>query len=295
MRHPARRSRTTLLVLAASLAAALAAGCGQARTVEPHAQSVSVEVLPPAADVKPGATQAFSAAVTGTTDTGVTWTIQEASGGTVSASGLYTAPAATGTFHLVVTSTADATASATATVTVTTTPAVAITISPATASVTAGATRQFTATVTGSSTTTKTWSVVEAGGGTVSASGLYTAPATPGTYHVVATSVADATRTATATVTVTAPVVAVTVSPTTTSVAVGATAQLTASVTGSANTAVTWSVNGIVGGNSTIGTITTSGRYDAPRSVPSPATVTVRATSVADSSKSAAASVIVIR
>jgi uncharacterized repeat protein (TIGR03803 family) len=48
------------------------------------------------------------------------------------------------------------------------------------------------------------WNVPESGGGTVTQAGLYTAPGTPGTYHVVVTSVADKTKSDTATVTVTA-------------------------------------------------------------------------------------------
>ena len=57
--------------------------------------------------------------------------------------------------------------------------------------------------------TSCTWSVAEGvSGGTVSATGPtsadYTAPETPGTYHVVATGVADPTRSASATVTVAA-------------------------------------------------------------------------------------------
>jgi hypothetical protein len=52
--------------------------------------------------------------------------------------------------------------------------------------------------------TSVTWSVSESGGGSVSASGLYTAPSTAGTYHVVAKSNADQTKTATATLTVNA-------------------------------------------------------------------------------------------
>ena len=45
---------------------------------------------------------------------------------------------------------------------------------------------------------TVTWSVQEgAAGGSVDASGRYTAPGTPGTFHVVATSVADASKSAT--------------------------------------------------------------------------------------------------
>ncbi len=42
---------------------------------------------------------------------------------------------------------------------------------------------------------TVTWDVQEEGGGSINASGLYTAPSTPGTYHAVATSVTDSTKT----------------------------------------------------------------------------------------------------
>jgi hypothetical protein len=48
---------------------------------------------------------------------------------------------------------------------------------------------------------------VETGGGSVSGSGMYTAPGTAGTFHVMATSVADTTKSAKATITVTAPTV----------------------------------------------------------------------------------------
>lgn len=82
---------------------------------------------------------------------------------------------------------------------------IVVTVAPTTASLLTGATQTFTATVTGTTNTAVTWSVQEAGGGSVNASGLYTAPGTPGTYHVVATSQASATKTASATVTVTAP------------------------------------------------------------------------------------------
>jgi hypothetical protein len=48
-----------------------------------------------------------------------------------------------------------------------------------------------------------TWSVREGtGGGSITTAGLYTAPGTPGTFHVVATSVADSRQTTEATVTV---------------------------------------------------------------------------------------------
>jgi len=54
---------------------------------------------------------------------------------------------------------------------------------------------------------------------------------------------------------------------------------------------VTWQVNGVTGGNATVGTISSSGLYTAPGVVPNPATVTVTAVSQADATKSAAAQV----
>jgi len=90
------------------------------------------------------------------------------------------------------------------------------------------------------------------------------------------------------------PTVSVTISPTLATVAVGATQQFTASVTGTANTVVTWSVGGVTGGNSTVGTILTSGLYTAPSTVPAPSNVTVSATSQAEPTKSASATVTVV-
>jgi hypothetical protein len=63
----------------------------------------------------------------------------------------------------------------------------------------------------------------------------------------------------------------------------------TVTVANSANTAVSWSVNGIAGGNSTVGTIDTNGVYTSPMDLPVSGSVTVQATSAADSSKSGAA------
>jgi uncharacterized protein (DUF1800 family) len=87
------------------------------------------------------------------------------------------------------------------------------------------------------------------------------------------------------------PGVTVAVSPTSVALAPGAAQAFGATVTGSTNTAVAWSVNGIAGGNTTVGTISAGGLYTAPAAVPSPATVTVRATSAASTAASAQASV----
>ena len=82
-------------------------------------------------------------------------------------------------------------------------PGVTITVSPSSLTLALGGTQTFTATVIGSSNTSVTWSVQEgASGGTISAAGAYTAPTERGTYHVVATSNADANQTAMATVSV---------------------------------------------------------------------------------------------
>jgi len=69
---------------------------------------------------------------------------------------------------------------------------VAVAITPETAPLKTGATQQFTATVTRASNTAVIWTVQEMGGGTITAAGVYTAPATAGTYHLVATSAAAA-------------------------------------------------------------------------------------------------------
>ncbi|HJW71701.1 MAG TPA: glycoside hydrolase family 44 protein [Geothrix sp.] len=65
-----------------------------------------------------GGTQTFTATVTGSSNQAVAWTVEEASGGAVSAAGLYTAPSAAGTYHVKATSQADTTKHAQATVTV---------------------------------------------------------------------------------------------------------------------------------------------------------------------------------
>jgi len=84
---------------------------------------------------------------------------------------------------------------------------VSVTIVPSTATVPAGGSLSFLATVKGMANTTVTWSVQEGTtGGSITSSGVYTAPNTLGTYTVVATSVADATASASAVVTIGPPV-----------------------------------------------------------------------------------------
>jgi len=92
----------------------------------------------------------------------------------------------------------------------------------------------------------------------------------------------------------TATLITVTVTPTTAYVPLLDTLQLNATVTGTSNAAVVWSVNNWVGGNSPVGFISQTGYYQAPGSVPSPSQVTITATSQEDDTKSASATVTIV-
>ncbi|MBI4907523.1 MAG: hypothetical protein HY820_28110 [Acidobacteria bacterium] len=214
-----------------------------------------VSINPTAATLQPGQTQQFTA------NTAVTWT---ATGGTVTATGLYTAGATAGSFTVTATSTADPTKSAAAAITIQPAP-VQVTVSPTAATLQPGQTTQFTA------NTAVTWTAT---GGTVTATGLYTAGASTGDYFVRATSTTDPTKSATAAITIQPAPVQVTINPTTATLQPGQTTQFTA------NTAVTWTATG--------GTVTSTGLYTAGATAGS---FTVTATSTADPTKSAAAAI----
>jgi uncharacterized protein (DUF1800 family) len=73
-------------------------------------------------------------------------------------------------------------------------------------------------------------------------------------------------------------------------VRLGSTAQFTATVTNETNTAVSWQVDGIAGGSSTLGTISATGLYTPPATIPTPNPVTITAVSVSVSSLTGSAS-----
>ncbi|HEY1339874.1 MAG TPA: Ig-like domain-containing protein, partial [Bryobacteraceae bacterium] len=236
---------------------------------------VQVGITPATATLQSGGQQTFTATVTGSSNTAVTWS---ATGGTISTAGGYTAGNVAGNFMVKATSVADPTRSASAAVTIQApSVSVSVSVSPTTVNLQPGQTRQFTATVTGSSNTAVVWSAT---GGTISSAGLYTAGNAAGSFTVKATSAADPTKSGTAAVTIPAPSVSVSVSPTSVNLQPGQTRQFTATVTGSSNTAVTWSCTG--------GTISAAGLYTAGNAA---GNFTVKATSAADATKSATAAV----
>ena len=89
------------------------------------------------------------------------------------------------------------------------------------------------------------------------------------------------------------PSIMIGVAPQAGTVLLGETLNFSATVSNTSDTAVVWSVNGIAGGSSQVGTISADGVYMAPTDLPSGGTVRVTATSHADASKSAVAAVTV--
>jgi parallel beta helix pectate lyase-like protein len=173
----------------------------------PDPAVTSVTISPASAKSATSGTLSFTASVQGSTSNkSVTW---KASLGTITPSGLYTAPASAGTATVTATSVADTTKSASAVVTVTAAPApppnptvTSVSVSPASTSATVSGTLQFTASVQGTaSDKSVTW---KASLGSITASGLYTAPSKAGTDTVTATSDADSSKSGNATVSVTA-------------------------------------------------------------------------------------------
>ncbi|MGB7602985.1 MAG: hypothetical protein WBM24_21970 [Candidatus Sulfotelmatobacter sp.] len=216
-------------------------------------------------NVAVGGTAQFTATVQNTTNTAVSWSVDGVAGGsatagTISATGLYTAPAQAGNHKVTATSVAETNASASAAVTVGALGA----ISPTTAFLPPGGTQQFSSSIQGFSNTSITWAVNKVAGGnasvgTITAAGVYTAPSQPGAYTVTATSAADSSVTASATVTVGT----ITLSPTSAMLAGSQQQQFTPTASAGVTT-FTWSVDGTVGGSLTVGTISTSGLYMAP-------------------------------
>jgi len=293
-----QRFASTLVTILLVNAFVACSGSPQRTIVQP---TITASISPTTVALGPGGVQSFTAAVQNTTDTDVTWYVNQVNGGssstgTISSTGVYTAPTVTSQTVFTVTAVANANTSITASAAVTVTPFISVTLNVHSASVKTGQTQQFSATVTNTTNTAVMWEVNGIVGGnsivgTITTVGLYTAPSTvPAPNPVVtvtAVSVADPTKSDSASVTVTLTVVInVSVNPPAASVATATTYPFMAAVTGTSNMAVTWSISGTgsecSGGGSPCGTIDSGGVYTAPAAVPTPATVTVTATSQAD-------------
>ncbi len=171
-------------------------------TPTPPPTAATITISPTAASLQTGQKQQFSATVSGTTNTAVTWS---ASAGTITSSGMYTAPSTAGTYTIKAVSAADSTKSASAMAIVSAPQsATTVTLSPTNTSIGEAGQVQLTATVSGLSNKAVTWAVTR-GNGTITQSGLYTAPKAAETDVVTATSQADSTKSATASINVLLP------------------------------------------------------------------------------------------
>jgi hypothetical protein len=169
---------------------------------------------------------------------------------------------------------------------------------PASQTVNAGQTATFSVTASGTATLSYQW---RKNGTSISGatSATYTPPAiatsdSGSQFSVVVSNSIGSVISNAATLTVNSALISITVSPNITTVTKGNTQQFLATITGTSNTAVAWSVSGSGCVGVACGTISPSGQYAAPASVPSPAAVTVKATSVEDPTKSASANITIV-
>lgn len=288
------------LAITALLSALLTLNCGG---VAP-APEIQVSLAPGTAQAVLGGQVKFSATVTGSAS-GVSWLVNGTVGGnftvgTIDSTGLYTAPILLpdpNTVTVTAASVTDSTRSATASVTlVNPVPAIS-SISPATINAGSGNTLL---TVTGTGFTSR--STIDLGSTALTTT--YWNPtaltarlaaaqlANPASLPVTVTTPTPGGGTSNAVPLVTLAVVGVT--PPAQTVMVGQAQQFSVTVNGIPNQPVTWSVNGVVGGDATVGMVGSAGLYTAPTAPPVPNVVTVTATSVTNPTWSGTASVSIV-
>ncbi len=277
----------------------MVAGCGGKSTVSaaPGPAQISVAIGPLASvNMVGGATQTLTASVLNdSTGAGVTWA---ASTGSITASGVYTAPAPVKVAQATVTATSKSDPTKTASANILLMP-ITVTIGPATlATMGAGATQALTATVANDgSNAGVTWTV--SGGGAFNTSSslsgvavTYTAPSPVSTFTatVTATSNTDPTKAVSATITL-ALISLNPISPVTVSLGTGGSQVFTDTVANDgSNSGVSWSITS--GPGTLSGASGASVTYNAPTTVINAATpVTLTATSIKDPTKSTTANI----
>ena len=268
--------------------------------------AIFVTVFPQNVSLFVGRPQQFTSHVFLSTNSAVTWAVNgvqggNATSGTIDFTGLYTPPSqvpAKPGIIITATSQADPTKLATVSARV----VAQVTVTPPSDSLHVGESAQLSATVLGVTNTLVTWAVSGVTGGNttvglISPTGLYIAPVAvppPGMLTVTATSVADPTEPGVAGLKIYGAKM-LTLYPASVDVLQGGKINFQyhtniyyRSTQNSFRAILNWLVNGIPGGNATVGTITPYGQYSAPRT---PQTVTVTAQSVVDSAYSATATV----
>jgi hypothetical protein len=298
-KQSSRLKFTGIVVL--SFAICLWSGCGGGMNVGASgATSNGVKITPTSSTRRAGATIQFAAAVTGNTNQTVGWSVNgvasgNATVGTIDSKGMYHAPLSVPSPNLVqvqAVSVADKTLTASSPVTLENPVPVPQSVSPTLLPV-----GNFSLSVGGSNF---------APGAKVIFDGTALATTVVSRTQLTATGTTTQAQKGTVKISVENPDPGKVSSTVSLNVQVGAAGQVTVSVVPPAvqlhlgdtfgfktavngaggSTAVKWTVNGIAGGNATVGTITAGGVYTAPATLPSSNTIQVSATSLADTTAS---------
>ncbi len=292
---------TAVGVGGATIAASSGTITGSAALTVTPPDLVAIAVTPVSPSIAKGLTQQFTATGTYTDNStqnltaSATWTSSNAAVASIAPGGLATTVEA-GT---AVVSALSGTVTGSTSLTVTAATLVSIAVTPANPSIMLNGTQQFTATGTYTDnstqdlTTTATWSATNTAIATISnapgSNGLATS-ASVGMTAIQATDPVTGISGSTELTVTSNGIVTVTISPRQAGLTLTQPQQFTATVQNTGNTAVTWSVDGVVGGNSVTGLVTTAGLYTPPSLS---GTHMVTATSVADPTASATATVYV--
>ncbi len=316
-----RRSAQTSFLIALSVFLAACASGGGGISTTPPPPPITVTIIPNSGTVLLGNTLSFSASVSNSSDTSVLWSVNAIPGGsaqvgTISADGVFTAPAdlpSGGQVQVTATSHADPSKSSTAGVTVSSDIAISLaTFSP---SMELGALQSFRASITSSGKPDPTihWSLsgpsCPNNCGSVDVNGNYTAPAVlPALPNVTltATSAADPSRQSPAALTITSHFTLQVSAPA--NLQPGAISAIVATLTpvpgSNPDEVLAWSLSGVGCSGNTCGILTVIttqsagtgavadiANYTAPNNPPQPNTVVVTVTPQADPSKQTQATI----
>ena len=299
-----RRAKLVLLISAAWLAAGCAnAVVGGSGSTGPTPFSLSVS--PATAAIQGDTTQQFAATTSDGSNPALTWTVNGITGGnsavgTISSTGLFSAPEfppSPNTITVAAVETNNSKRSGSSSVTLQNPTPVISTVTPMAIPVgvfsltitgahfAQGATVNF-----GSGTLTTSW----ISSTQLAASGTATLSEVGNVSITVSNPIPGTAISGAVTAAIQGTKLGVSLAPAPASVRAGSIQQFTATVVSSSNAGVSWSVNGIPGGTAALGTIVGNGLYTAPPTIPSPNTITVTATSLADNSQSGSSAVTIL-
>jgi hypothetical protein len=243
-------------------------------------RAVTISLDPERSEAKAAGSVRFNASIGSSPNHGVRWSTTGP--GYISKNGVYFAPqtiSAAQAVTIIVASNADPSKTARAVVKLV--PVVNVTVHPEGGSLSASQRVHLTVSVSGTTNPAVRWSI--SGAGTLSQNGDYVAPASiqaEQNVSVTATSEADPSKSATAIITLRP--ITVSLTPANVDLGPAQTRKFTATVQGTSNEAVRWSLAGR-------GTLTQDGMFVAPYASPVEQVARVTATSVVDPSRSATA------